>query len=528
MCCRTKWLAGSGLLLVGLLAAGAWWAASDRWPGRALAAADEAASQKDKGNLDKIHPMKEGEIDDHETQLPDLSRMTPFAEQSPITFVNRGQAEWASLKGFWNEADEKAFDPQTGKEIVRKAVRIRVPLGLTSNPPVPAENPMTVEKWMLGKQLYFDPILSSDGTISCATCHDPGKGFTDQSRVSVGISGKVGGISAPTIFNSAYNAQQFWDGRAASLEDQSQGPVMNALEMFGGNGHAWRDAVKRLRKDEKYVKQFQRVFGTQPTRDSVAKAIAAYERTVLSGNSIHDRAEVAMRKRVEAEETNKFVLRAADYATVLKAAYKDRDEYSLKALKLDPAKEEKIDEVAKSLVNGRNVFFDKGRCNLCHAGDNFSDNTYHNLGVGVKDGKVPASQAGRYGAMATGHKNPDFYGAFKTPTLRHLLGTGPYLHDGSEKTLEGVVELYDRGGNANAFLDVRMRDEDAEREWWLAKQQGKEYQGKVEVKVFDGKPIAPKKLNLTAQEKADLVLFLRALQGDLPDPLVGDPKKMPR
>jgi len=330
------------------------------------------------------------------------------------------------------------------------------------------------------------------------------------------------------VFNSAYNPFQFWDGRAASLEDQSQGPPQNALEMFGGSGHAWRDLVKRLRKNEKYVAQFEKVFGTPPTRDTVAKAIATYERTVLSGNSIHDRAEVAMRKRVEEEETNKFVLKAADYAKVLKAAYKEKDEHALKALRLDPAKEEGIEATAKSLASGQALFFDKARCNLCHVGDNFTDNAFHNLGVGAtKEGKLPASQAGRYGAQPAGHKNPDAYGAFKTPTLRHLLGTAPYLHDGSEKTLEDVVEFYDRGGNANAFLDVRMRDEDAEREWWLAKKEGKEYAGKVEVKVFDGRPIAPRKLNLTAQEKKDLVLFLRALQGDLPDPIVGEPKRMP-
>ena len=115
------------------------------------------------------------------------------------------------------------------------------------------------------------------------------------------------------------------------------------------------------------------------------------------------------------------------------------------------------------------------------------------------------------------------YGAFKTPTLRALLGSAPYLHDGSEKTLFSVIDFYDRGGIANEFLDIRMRDEDAERAWRVAQAEGKKYEG-PEVFVFNGKPIAPLKLKLTMEEKQDLVLFLRALQGDPSDALVYDPK----
>jgi cytochrome c peroxidase len=470
-----------------------------------------------------------GAADDHESQVPDERWKTPFRDEVPITFVNRAQnpAEWDRLKSFWNPSTEQVVEPRTGKTLTRKAVKVRVPLGLTSNPPVPAENPMTVGKWKLGKRLYFDKVLSSDGTVACASCHDPNKGFTDQSPFSTGIAGKRGGMSAPTVFNSAYNTFQFWDGRAFSLEDQSQGPVQNALEMFDGDGHAWRKTVFRLRANPDYVEEFKKVFGTLPTRDAIAKALATYERTVLSGNSLHDRAELAMRKRVDAEETGRYVLRALDYASVLKEAFRNKDTGALKALKLDPVRDEgKSAALAKSLVNGRNLFFEKARCSLCHAGDNFTDNAFHNLGVGVKDGKLHAGLAGRYGAQPTGHKDPALFGAFKTPTLRHLLGTGPYMHDGSEKTLEQVVDFYDRGGNVNEFLDGKMRDEDAERAWLAAREAGKEYKG-PEVKVFHAKPIAAKKLNLSAQEKADLVLFLRALQGDAPDPHIGDPKKMP-
>ncbi len=266
------------------------------------------------------------------------------------------------------------------------------------------------------------------------------------------------------MFNSAYSAFQFWDGRAATLEDQSQGPVQNDVEMFDGSGTAWEKAIHRMKADEEYVKQFKRVFGTGPTRDGAAKAIAAYERTVLSGNSIQDRAELAMRKRVDTEESGKYELKASDYADVLKAAFSSKDVNALKALKLDPEKDsDKIPSVAKALLNGRTLFFNKARCNACHVGDNFTDNTFHNLGVGVKDGKLPAGSLGRFGSAPTGHKNPEFAGAFKTPTLRHLLGTSPYMHDGSEKTLLEVIDFYDKGGNANEYLDVKMRDEDAER-----------------------------------------------------------------
>jgi cytochrome c peroxidase len=433
------------------------------------------------------------------------------------------------LPQFWNETTEKAINPKSGREVTRKAVVIKVPLGLTSNPPVPTENPLTVARWTLGKQLYFDGILSSDGSISCASCHDPRRGYTDRSPFSIGIRGLKGGMSAPTVFNSGYNPLQFWDGRALSLEDQAQGPVMNPVEMFSGEDHAWNSAVLRVRRQEKYVRQFRAVFGTDPTRDSIAKAIASYERTVLSGSSIHDRAELAMRQRAEDEGTGKFEFKARDYETVLKAAFDARDTAALTALGLDAEKDApKVPAVAKSLNDGRALFFGKARCNSCHVGDNYTDYQFHNLGVGVKEGQLPADTLGRFAILPTGHKNPELIGAFKTPTLRHLLGTAPYMHNGSERTLEEVVEFYDRGGNAHEFLDPKMRDYEAEKAYELSRLQKTPYQG-PEVKLFgkDQRPIVPLKLNLTPQEKHDLVLFLRALQGDPADPIVADRHKMP-
>jgi cytochrome c peroxidase len=495
--------------------------------GQAQAVPSEAKPEpKENPHEPKNPPLAAGT--GFEWQLPNESWMTPFKDQEPILFVTRqtNQAEWEKLAAFWNPGTEKAVDPKTGEPVERKVVRIKVPLGLNIAPPVPGENPITVAKWKLGKQLYFDHILSSNDTIACASCHDPKRGFTDQSPVSTGIEGQKGGVSAPSVINSAYSALQFWDGRAASLEDQAQGPVQNTVEMTNiGPSIAWNEAVRRVRNKGDYTERFKAVFGTEPTRDAIAKAIAAYERTVLSGNSIHDRAELLMRARVEDEGTGKFEATAKDYAKALKTAFEAKDVVALRALNLDPDKDAgKVEEVAKQINNGRVLFFGKARCNSCHVGENLSDNQFHNLGVGAKEGKLPTDFAGRFGSQPTGHKNPDLYGAAKTPMLRALLDTAPYLHDGSEKTLEAVIDFYDKGGNANEFLDAKMRDYEAEKAWLLAKKNGTEYKG-PEAKVYNGKPVVPLKLNLTAEEKKDLVLFLRSLQGDPIPAIVADPAK---
>lgn len=522
MRCKGNVRLGAGvLLLAGMAGCAAWLSAELQRASAGVRAARFAAAAAERAD----------KADDHECCLPNEAWKLPFKDEIPIVYVARGAnpAAWDGLKSFWNEETEKAIDPKTGAEVERKVVKLKLPLGLNSPPPVPAENLLTVQKWKLGKSLYFDPILSSDRTVSCATCHDPAKGFTDNSPVSTGIRGNKGGMSAPTVLNSAYHVLQFWDGRAASLEDQSQGPPQNALEMFDGDGHAWRKVVDRVRKEADTAKQFKAVFGTVPTRDTVAKAIAAYERTVFSGNSIHDRAEQAMRDRIAKAAADgdsvKPDLTAGDYLGVLKAAFDKKDTAALKALKVADAT--KADETAKRLVRGRNLFFGKARCNSCHVGENFTDNTFHNLGVGAKDGELSANNAGRYGALPPGHKNPEFFGAFKTPTLRHLVGTAPFMHDGGEKSLDEVVEFYDKGGNVNPFLDGKMRDETAERAYYKAKTEGKEFKLPAEAKVYDGKAIIPLKLNLTKEEKADVVLFMRALQGDNPDPIVADPKQLP-
>ena len=298
---------------------------------------------------------------------------------------------------------------------------IRIPLGLL---PIqwPADNPYTKAKAELGKLLYFDKRLSADGSVSCANCHHPKFAFADGAGVSVGIKGQKGGRSAPTVFNRAYSLAQFWDGRAATLEEQAKGPMANPIEM--GNTH--EALVSKLRTVPGYRARFKEVFGTEEMDiDHVAKAIATFERTVLSGNSAYDRFKAGNKTAMSPEQ-----------------------------------------------VRGMQLFFGKARCDSCHEGINFTTNAYHNLGVGTDK---PEPDEGRF--IVT--KNPADWGAFKTPTLREVARTAPYMHDGSMATLEEVVDLYDKGGLPNKNLDKTLR-----------------------------------KLNLTAQEKKDLIAFLHALSGE--------------
>lgn len=459
--------------------------------------------------------------------LPNDALIIPFKDQVPLVFVTRNQPEWAALTGYFNEGAEQTINPATGEKVTRRVIKIKVPLGLTTAPAVPLENPMTLAKWNLGKKLYYDPLLSTTGEVACASCHNPKKGFTDQMKVSTGIGGALGGINSPTVLNAAYNKLQFWDGRALSLEDQSQGPVGNPKEMFGGKADPWEEAVLRLRSSPEYTKAFAEVFSHAPTRDAAAKAIATYERTVLVGNGLHDKAEAAMRKRVTEEESGKFELKPEDYTTALKQAIASKNLAVLAPFGLDSSTgDDKAAALGQRLLNGRTLFFGKARCTNCHTGDTYSDSGFHNLGVGVsKDGQVSYDDFGRFAQLRTGHKDPSFVGAFKTPGLRGLLATGPYMHDGEEKTLEAVVEFYDRGGNANPYLSEKMRDTEAEAAYLRARAAGQPLDPDLKTFGPAKKPIIPFKLKLSTDEKAELVLFLKALNGDPVDPVVADPQK---
>jgi cytochrome c peroxidase len=308
----------------------------------------------------------------------------------------------------------------------------KAPLGLI---PVtfPADNPYSPAKAELGRYLYFDPRLSADGTVSCATCHDPRHGFTDGAAVSTGIRGQRGNRSAPTVINRAYSLAQFWDGRAATLEEQVKGPIANPIEM--GNSH---DAmIATLEKLQGYRALFSKAFGSDGiTVDRVAQAVATFERTILSGNSPYDR-------------------------------YKAGDKKAMTGAQ----------------VRGMNIFFDKAKCDSCHEGINFTLNAYANLGVGT-DKREP--DVGRYAVT----KDPADWGAFKTPTLRDVARTSPYMHDGSLANLYQVVNYYNKGGLPNKNLSEKI-----------------------------------KPLKLTEQEKDDLVAFLNALTGDVTR--VAAPQKLP-
>lgn len=306
-----------------------------------------------------------------------------------------------------------------------QALELSAPLGV-DEPVIPEANPLTPEKVALGQQLFFDPRLSVDNTVACATCHDPRKGFSNGERVGIGIRGQRGPRNVPTLFNAALNDFYFWDGRAGSLEEQALGPIQHPREM----GQSHEATVAKLRRLKGYRAQFARVFGKKAfTIQEVAAAIAAFERTLLTGNSPFDR-------------------------------YK----YGGDAGALTAAQE-----------RGFVLFREKGRCVKCHLVDEFSapltDNRFHNLGIGA-EGAAP--DPGRSAVT----KDPKDLGKFKTPTLRNASQTAPYMHDGRFATLEEVVDFYDKGGIPNANLDP---------------------------------DIAP--LGLTAQEKADLLAFLRALDG---------------
>ncbi|MFQ5956267.1 MAG: cytochrome-c peroxidase [Candidatus Brocadiales bacterium] len=270
---------------------------------------------------------------------------------------------------------------------------------------IPEDNPITPEKVALGKKLYFDKRLSLDDTISCATCHDPKKGFADAAPVSTGIKGQKGKRSAPTVLNSALYDLQFWDGRAPTLEEQAKQPIINPIEM----GVPSHDAViEKLKGIEEYRKAFQKTFGEEINIDNVARAIASFERTLIAGNSPFDRFMYGGDKNA-------------------------------------------ISDMAKK---GLEVFRGKGRCLTCHEFVGsfalFTDNKFHNIGVGMDK---PEPDMGRYEVT----KLDKDKGAFKTPTLRNIALTAPYMHDGSEATLEEVVDLYDKGGNPNPHLSGEMR-----------------------------------------------------------------------
>lgn len=312
---------------------------------------------------------------------------------------------------------------------------------------IPADNPMTKAKVELGRQLYFDPRLSGDETIACATCHHPTLGWTDNAPVSTGIHGQKGGVSAPTVMNRILGKTQFWDGRAASLEAQAAGPVGNPIEM----GFTWERAEVLLREVEGYDMQFRAIFGGPATEDTATKAIATFERTVFAGGSPYDHFE-----------------RATPFYSL---DMEDETDAELIARYEEAMKGEDDHPMTEGAKRGRELFFGKANCSACHVGPDLSDEQFHNIGIGQMG---PDPFAGRFAVTGVDADR----GATKTPGLHNIADTGPYMHDGSLKTLVEVVLHYKRGGtNTDGTKSPHLSD-----------------------KIF--------KLDLNGQEIYDLVEFL--------------------
>lgn len=297
------------------------------------------------------------------------------------------------------------------------------PLGLDAYMPTPPNNPLTAEKATLGRKLFFDKRLSLDNTVSCATCHDPELAFSDREPVAVGVREQKGTRRSPRLVNRGYGQTFFWDGRAESLEEQVLKPIENPIEMDLELGAA----LARISQNSEYAAAFGAVFESEPTPATLAMALASYVRTIVSGDSPYDR-----------------------YVAGDPSALTDQQQ------------------------RGLELFRGKAACSVCHLGPNLTDEEFHNTGVGWKDGEP--EDLGRF--KVTEH--PEDRGAFKTPTLREVASTGPYMHDGSLATLEDVIDFYNDGGEKNDYLDLDMQ-----------------------------------KLNLSDKEKADLVAFLEALTGEV-------------
>ena len=281
------------------------------------------------------------------------------------------------------------------------------PLGLDLYMPIPEENPPTVEKIEVGRQLFFDRRLSRDGSIACSSCHDPERAFADGRAVPIGVFGRQGHRSAPALINRGYGRVFFWDARMPSLEEQVLKPIQDPNEM----DMTLADASARV--------------GFPP--DEISRALASYVRSILSGNSPFDR-----------------------FVNGDRAALSPRQQLGLQ------------------------VFRGRGNCTTCHVGPNFSDEKIHNTGVAWRDGRL--TDDGRFGISG----NERDRGGFKTPTLREIARTAPYMHDGSLATLEAVVDFYDDGGRPNPHIDPEIHP-----------------------------------LHLAADEKQALVALLKALSGTI-------------
>jgi cytochrome c peroxidase len=298
---------------------------------------------------------------------------------------------------------------------------------------VPAGSEPTPEKVALGEKLFNDKRLSADDSVSCATCHEPAKGFADGKALSTGIKGQQVTRNSPTVLNALFNASQFWDGRASTLEDQAKLPILNPREMGMPSPEA---VVAKVRAIPEYAAEFKKVYGREVTYDDLASAIASFERMQFSGSARFDKFIHGDGKALTASEKRGW-----------------------------------------ALFNG------KARCNTCHAANIvsplFSDQKFHNIGIAAHKQDFVQLAREALGVVRTGDekqidelalqtkfselgrflvtKQENDVGAFKTPTLRNVGITGPYMHDGSLSTLWDVMDHYNKGGVPNPYLDGGMQ-----------------------------------------------------------------------
>jgi len=272
------------------------------------------------------------------------------------------------------------------------------PKGLPKMPAPPGYTP-TEPMFALGRRLFHDGILSRDRSVSCATCHPQDRGFASPDALPLGIDGQRALRHAPALWNRGYATLQRWDGASATLEQFVLEPIADAREM----GHSVDGAVQRLRQDEGYRAAFVDAFGRQPDEQALQRALATFVRGIVAGDAPYDRFLAGDAAAMTAEQRR-----------------------------------------------GQWIFESKGSCWKCHTPPLFTDESFHNTGVGVVDGRL---EPGR--AKVTGDERDA--GRWKTPTLRGVRLTAPFMHDGSLATLEDVVAFYARGGNANDNLDRRMQ-----------------------------------------------------------------------
>jgi cytochrome c peroxidase len=442
-------------------------------------------------NSDLASQEKNERIPAHYAWLP-----TKMMADVPIVFIPSSSKEWQGLPGFWNTFPPVPAGAPTahlGQSPLGTvaalvlaegldAVKIKVPLGLPDPAPlVPAANPPTLGAWQLGRSLFFDELLEGEtGRFACAGCHQPGHGFTDVLSRKLKCDRNTLGL-----LNIVYNKQQFWDGRvnmleevlARSLDDEIQFADRPAPKISPETTHRWGGLVKKLAANKDYLERFQKVYGVpQPTQDTIARALATYMRTLLSGTSLYDKADSE---------------RAARGDTVLAARHFLPFVDEAMALRLEKPKEPP-EQLARRLENGLKLFEGKARCVLCHKGPLFTDQSFHNTGWGKSELYITqAHEGGRFDALPAGLKDPRFIGAYRTPTLRNLPRTGPYFHDGAQPTLGQAIAYYDHAIWPGEHLDPELRD-----------------------------GVRPQSLHLEIIEAEALELFLRSLDGEPVNPIL--------